>query len=386
MSRIEELCNTIRHHRILYYAGHPQVEDRVFDAFVDELKALDPENPVLTEVGAPPPNDTPWLTVEHHISMGSLDKVNSEEEIREWIARWDAEPDVGGELCLQEKLDGLSMSLDYMDGKLVRAVTRGSGRLGEDVTRNVLQMSDVPHDIPEKLAVTVRGEILVTNSDLTALNKVSDHPYKNARNAAAGLTRRLSGKHLSFLRLRTYDLLYETHPGGRYTEFKSYRRDIHDKLVSWGFVTPNTFFGDAQHVVDTFRGYEAGVRATLDYDIDGMVVKLTDLRAAQRHNLPGKNPKTQVAWKFESATAVTKLLDIVWQVGQSRKITPVAILRPVPLCGVEIERASLASAALMESLHLWKGCNVLISRRNDVIPYIECNVDYHDEDDEGKEG
>jgi len=164
-ARIRELRKIVRHHRTLYYAGLEQVTDLAFDAFVDELRDLDPKDPVLFEVGAPAPKDSKWIKGLHKIPMGSQNKVNTEGELNEWDAK------VGvGEYIIEEKLDGLSVSLDYVDGKLLQALTRGDGVVGEDITRNIVRAQGVKRVLDTPVTCSLRGEVMLIGRDFENYN------------------------------------------------------------------------------------------------------------------------------------------------------------------------------------------------------------------------
>jgi len=167
-ARVEELVKLIRHHRIMYYNNVPQIDDEEFDSYFDELGQLDPENEVLREVGAPVPEDSPWVTGKHRIPMGSLNKVNTHAEFSQWMSKLLIHAAGDPSICVQEKLDGFSVSLDYENGELVRALTRGAGIVGEDITRNILQAKGVVRHLPESFTGSLRGECILTMADLDA--------------------------------------------------------------------------------------------------------------------------------------------------------------------------------------------------------------------------
>lgn len=380
MNRTEELVVLVRKHRQLYYNGTPEVEDDVFDAWVDELTELDPNSDVLQEVGAPV-DDEHWEVVEHTIPMTSLDKVNTEEEMSEWLAQRAA-----SQYCVQEKLDGISISIEYRDGKLYRAVTRGAGLKGEDITRNVRKMKGVPATVDIITPFTLRGEIMMLQEDFEEYNRACvqngwrNEPYKNARNGASGTARRLDGKGCEFLTV----FMYEYYDGFHSDDVSE------EQTISWleeiGFTVPFydlvTSFEDLAIV---YNEYEAVTREVLPYEIDGLVIKV-DLEGEaqaienrlQTSTRKGKNPKHAVAWKFSAETRVTVLEDIIWNLGKGGRVTPIAMLKPVGVGGVTVRRASLHNWDNVKDLNLAKGATVLIKRANDVIPQVVKRVDRED--------
>ena len=372
-ARIRELRKIVRHHRTLYYAGLEQVTDLAFDAFVDELRELDPRDPVLFEVGAPVPSDSKWIKGAHSIPMGSQNKVNTEAELVEkYLTK------VGAHIyILEEKLDGLSVSIDYVDGKLVSAITRGDGVVGEDITRNIAQAQGVPRTVSDNATCSVRGECMMIETDFNdyqveaAQNGWS--PLKNARNGASGLSRRLSGEGVEYLTVMCYDVAG--------MDFATET----DKII-WleknDFRTPMTQVVTEVELKKLFKAYETGIRASLAYDIDGMIIKVNSIvEAAQVEarldsgSHSDRNPKSQVAWKFEDETRTTTLLRIEWQTGKSGRITPVASLQPVQIGGVTIKRASLHNWSNIQALKLTLGCTVVVKRANEVIPQVVEAVD-----------
>ena len=377
MSRTEELVVLIRKHRQLYYNDTPEVEDDVFDAWVDELTELDPSNPVLQEVGADV-DESHWEIVEHTIPMTSLDKVNTAEELQAWMAQRSASA-----YCVQEKLDGISISVEYRKGKIFKAVTRGAGLKGEDITRNVMNMKGIPHCPHEDLDFTLRGEIMMLQEDFEEYNRVCakrgwrDEPYKNARNGASGTARRLDGKGTELLTVMFYELHVETH-----NFYRSKYQDM-KHIERLGFQVPFYERVDGtSRLLEIYDEYENGKRENLPYEIDGLVVKVDlegeadDLEAKlQNSTRKGKNPKSAVAWKFSAETRVTTLEDIVWNLGKGGRVTPIGLLGPVAIGGVTVRRASLHNWDNVKDLNLAPGCDVLIKRANDVIPQVVKRTD-----------
>lgn len=362
--RVEELAARLDRYRESYYAGHPQVSDAAFDALEDELRALAPGHPALARVGAPPVSKE-WEKARHAIPMGSLNKVTTEDELEEWIARCDEllEKDglagIRGDLFVTEKLDGLSLELVYSEGRLVDGLTRGDGEVGERITANVRRMRGVPERIAHEGTLSIRGEIVLRISD-----RARYFPdYSSTRNAAAGTARRLDGVGCEHLTVLVYDVADEL--------------DLSDAVAKLallrglGFATPHGFTGDAAAVRELYREYDRARRATLDYEIDGLVVRANDLRKEAQLGELNRRPRGATAFKFPSPAKRTKVIAIGWDTGPSGRVTPVAEVEPVELVGAMVRRASLHNLANVRRLGIGVGDEVMVSRRNDVIPYVE---------------
>ena len=341
-----------------YYNGTPTMSDAEYDHLVKKLHSTDPQNPVLRMVGCPIREDSKLQKVQHEIEMGSLGKVNTLDEFNRWAAG-------KGKCVVQEKLDGISVSLKYENGAFVQAVTRGDGAQGEDITHNVRLMQGFPQGIPPAHTVYVRGEIILKKSVFQAL---FSKEYANPRNTVAGLSRK---KDTNLLVGEFMVVCYDTTNDSFGTETS--------KLI-WlannGFkVAHNSMISPKE----CYDAYKSGVRATLDYDIDGLVVKVNNIRDQIDMGSTDGRPKGQIAWKFDAEAEETLLKSVTWQVGRGGRITPVAELSPVGIGGVTITRASLHNCSNIERLGLvWEDTPVLVSRRNDVIPYVESVVEHGD--------
>lgn len=358
---IEEIRAKRKAARDAYYNLCPIMSDQEYDALGERLRELSPDDEDFAVVGAPPPQLSVWEKVKHEIPMGSLDKVNSEEEFTEWVEKVGA-----SEFLITHKIDGSSMELVYSGGKLVRCVTRGDGTIGEDVTTNVSQVPDVPSEIPiTHEVVLVRGEVVMPKA---VFEKLYSEKYANPRNTAAGKVRDKKGggadcANLSFI---AFTVASPSAPKRESQCFKA--------LEKMGFTVPEYVTGGLDAVKAWHKATEEK-RDSIPYEIDGTVVRLEDIAAQEElgdHNL---RPRGQRAWKFDPAMGITKVIDVRWQVGPTGRITPVANVEPVSVGGVTITSVSLHNLALFKDLALFPGCRVLVSRRNDVIPYIERNLD-----------
>lgn len=358
------LVNKIEQARAAYYAGSPTMSDAEYDALEDSLRALSPHHPVLRKVGAAPVSG--WDKVQHSIPMGSLNKAQNLADMTKWYS------DVGTvfPLLVMEKMDGIAIALRFDKGTLTQAITRGDGITGEDITRNVRLMMGIPD--PQRLGSWsgwVRGEIIVHKSDFAAHFPGESNP----RNTAAGTAKRQSDP--SKCRYLTVVAFGMTPDVGVLT----HKSQEIAALGSAGFMVPN------HHVVDDSSGvqpiYERYVNSTrkvLDYEIDGLVVLLDNISMWEAKGVSNDRPLGSIAYKFPHESSSTLLRDIEWQTGPTGRVTPVALFQSVTLAGASVTRASLHNVANVKALadggSLRNGDTVLVSRRNDVIPYVEARI------------
>ena len=363
-ARVDELAARLERHRAAYYAGHPEISDAAYDALEDERRDPDPTSPVLARVGSAELVDE-WEKARHEIPMGSLNKAVNVEELRAWLARCeellkkDGLGPVGHDLFVAEKLDGISIECIYREGRLVDAITRGDGEVGERITQNVARMKGVPSRIKDKRGMSVRGEIILRLSDMKKHVVVGTSP----RNLAAGTSKRFDGTGCDNLTVLFYDVADHLDVSTEVEKFAYIR--------SLGFATPNLQHGGIEDAIALYDAYASGKRAALDYEIDGLVVYVNSLHLQAQLGEVNHRPRGAVAFKFASPAKVTTVLEISWDTGPSGRVTPVAIVAPVELAGATVQRASLHNAANVRALGLGVGDEVLVSRRNDVIPYVE---------------
>jgi DNA ligase (NAD+) len=360
----QTLASQITEARAAYYAGNPTMTDAAFDALEDSLRSLDPNHPVLANVGAAPVSG--WAKVQHSIPMGSLNKAQNAADMVKWYC------DVGSvfPLLVMEKMDGIAIALRFDKGTLTQAITRGDGITGEDITRNVALMNGIPD--ASRLGPWsgwVRGEIIVRKSDFAAHFPGESNP----RNTAAGTAKRQSDpskcQHLTVVAFgMTPDVGVLTHKS----------QEIMG-LLGAGFVVPH------HHIVDDSSGvqpiydeYIKTTRKSLDYDIDGLVVVLDKASLWEARGERNNRPLGSIAYKFPHEASSTTLRHIEWQTGPTGRVTPVAVFDAVDLAGASVTRASLHNVSNIRSLtdgvDLGAGSTILVSRRNDVIPYVEAVV------------
>lgn len=357
---IKKLVEELEKYREAYYNLDPMVPDSVYDTKRDRLKQICPDHFEVHAIGASPPISSVWEKVKHTIPMGSLDKVNSSEELRQWTEKTGA-----SQFHMTDKIDGSSMELVYKDGKLIRCVTRGDGLVGEDVTKNVKRIPTVPKSLPEPVNITVRGEIVMLKN---VFAEKYASVYANPRNTAAAKVRekKNDGKDCENLTFLAYWAKCDSSPKTMQSTFA--------QLTDLGFQTPKYVCGSVETIEKHFETVTKD-RHGIPYDIDGQVVSVNDIQILEDLGEVSMRPKGQIAWKFESEKAESRVLDIVWQMEPTEQICPITKIEPTYINGVTIERVSLHNLKMFTELRLFRGCRVLIERRNDVIPYLAANLD-----------
>jgi len=352
-----ELEKKIVEARDAYYRdGTSSLTDDEYDALVDELRIVDPDNEILKQVGAEPVSEFP--KAKHEIPMGSLNKVQNEEQFQSWSDKLGID-----ELLLTEKLDGASIAIQFHNGSIVKAITRGDGETGEDITPNVRRMKGMRQGCTYKpYTGWLRGEIMLLRSDWQ--KHMSDK--KNPRNAAAGTAKRLDGEGCEHLTVKFY---YATPDKYQRWTYKSEMLDfIREELK---FETPTALgIVGPDEVPKLVKVWEDN-REDIDYDIDGIVVEVNSIEEFEERGEVDSRPKAAVAYKFPPKQKITKVNSITWQIGRTGRVTPVAEIEPVDIDGVTISRVSLHTARIAIDSKAGPGATVVVSRRNDVIPYIE---------------
>ena len=353
--RVAELERLVKKHQDLYYNGQGEIPDAEFDALWDELVALDPGNPVLGSVGADAADG--WPKARHLIPMGSQAKASDPEEFLAWAAK------VGhGRYLVQHKLDGASLELQYRDGVLERAVTRGDGEVGDDITPNASRMGGVLPRLPVPFSGGVRGEVVMPRA--IHASKYADKA--NCRNAANGLMKRKDGVGSEDLQVICYD-------ASGAPDFPEPFRDEPAKL-EWlgrmGFsVVRSELFAAAEEVAE-YRARVMDARPSLPYDIDGLVVKGVEI---DREDMARARPEKQIAFKFSLEEAVSTLRAVEWS-ESGANFTPIGLIDPVRLAGTTVQRANLCNTNIIDGLGLRIGSRVVITKRGEIIPKIEALV------------
>lgn len=366
--RISELAEAVRYHRELYYnQAAPEITDVEFDILWDELLLLDPNNPVLHEVGPEPAPGT--VKVDHVFPMRSLDKGISDEDIIHFVTQSTFS---GTRYIAQPKLDGSALSLEYVSGNLVRAATRGSGERGEDVTLNAQLVGNVPLRLNIAADCHVRGEVVMP---LSTFEEKYREISPNPRNLAAGALRQKHGEGKADVR----DLIFQAYD----VKFPKTSPDtnLDSDLLSWlskaGIEPAPWTIIDQEHPQNAMIEHTVewtGKRAEYEYEIDGIVFKLDDLAQRERLGTTAHHPRWALAWKFPSQEAESVLLGVDWQTGRTGAITPVARIAPQMVGGVTVENVTLHNVGEVERLEITLGDKVRITRRGDVIPKIIENL------------
>jgi DNA ligase (NAD+) len=388
--KIAALREEIRHHERLYYVlDAPEISDAAYDALMQELKQLEKTHPELVtsdsptqRVGGKPKEG--FAKVAHSRPMLSLDNANSEEELRDWDRRVrELARDAKVSYVCELKLDGMSLALHYGpvddDVRLVQAVTRGNGTIGEDVTTNVRTIRSVPliisathlrkAHLPQQFEV--RGEVVMPIAGFLKLNEEREEqgltPAANPRNAAAGTIRTLEPNIVAQRRLDFYG--YFLFSNGK--TLKPDQVQTLDALTEAGFrVNPHREAYPTIDKVLAFIEKAEQQRSDLGYEIDGVVVKVNETTTQERLGFTGRAPRWAVAYKFTARSGVTVVEDIRVQVGRTGKLTPVAVLTPVAIGGTTVSRATLHNADEITRLGLKIGDSVLVERGGDVIPKV----------------
>ena len=363
-SRIEELSSAIKYHRELYYNhAAPEITDAEFDRLWDELKEIDPSNPVLSEVGPEPLPGT--VKVEHTFPMRSLDKGVSDEDIIHFVTQ----STFGGKRYLaQPKLDGSALSLEYVAGNLHRAATRGSGERGEDVTLNAKLVANVPLRLSIPVDCHVRGEVVMP---LSIFEEKYSEVSPNPRNLCSGALRQKHGDG----KADAADLVFQAYDVKFPNESPDVINDsqLLDWLVKAGIdPAPWTIFeSETPHfeMIEHTKEWSSK-RDSYPFEIDGIVFKIDNLEQRENLGMTAHHPRWALAWKFPSQTAQSVLLEVDWQTGRTGVVTPVARIAPQMVGGVTVENVTLHNVGEVERLQLKIGDKVTITRRGDVIPKI----------------
>jgi DNA ligase (NAD+) len=384
--KIEALREKIRHHEYLYYVlDNPELTDAQFDKLMNELKRLEAEHPELItpdsptqRVGGKPREG--FVKAKHSSPMLSLDNAYSEDELRDWerrVQELSGRTDL--EYMCELKLDGMSLALVYRDGGLERGITRGDGSIGEDVTLNVRTVRSIPLVISkDKLKnagipadFEVRGEMLMPLAAFRKLNEERERQglatFANPRNFTAGTVRQLEPS-ITAQRRMDYFAYFLLKDGQTYFDRQS---NTMDAMEMAGFkVNPNRKLAkNLDEVWKFIQSWEAK-RDSLAYEIDGIVIKVDKTSWQRELGFTGKAPRWAIAYKFAARGAVTQIEDIVPQVGRTGKLTPVAWLKPVPIGGTTVSRATLHNMDFIDQLGVKIGDWVEVERGGDVIPKV----------------
>jgi DNA ligase (NAD+) len=377
-ARIERLRGAIRRHDYLYYVlDRPEISDAAYDRLFHELQRLEAAWPALARADSPTRRvggaiRAGFATLPHTVELLSLEATRDPETVGRFVAQVRARAPAA-RFVLEPKLDGASVELVYQRGVLRHAITRGTGREGEDVTANARTVRSIPLRLRGSAGsrrLAIRGEVLMGLRDFERLNRAllarGGEPFANPRNAAAGSLRQLDPGMTAARPLRF--VAYEILGGlGRIRTEQAALRALND----WGLATPErTVLADRLPEIVAYRRALAAVRERLDYEIDGVVVKVDDLLLRRRLGQTSHHPRWALAFKFEPRVEVTRVEGIAVQVGRTGVLTPVALLRPVDVGGVTVSRATLHSREVVAARDIRVGDKVRLHRAGDVIPEV----------------
>jgi DNA ligase (NAD+) len=377
------LAEEVRGHQFSYYVrDSPTVSDGEFDALLTELQALEDAHPSLVTPESPTQRvggmfSTDFTAVDHLERMLSLDNVFDTDELGEWFDRVEKEVGSRAHYLCELKIDGLAINLLYQDGKLIRALTRGDGRTGEDVTLNIRTMRDVPEvltgtaEYPVPALVEVRGEVFLPVEVFLELNaklvEAGKPPYANPRNTAAGSLRQKDPKITASRGLRLI-----CHGLGKREGFEPSRQsESYEALRAWGLpVSEHTKVLESFAEVKEHVEFWGEHRHDAIHEIDGVVIKLDEVPLQRRLGTTSRAPRWAIAFKFPPEEATTTLLDIKVQVGRTGRVTPYAVMEPVKVAGSTVARATLHNASEVERKGVWIGDRIVIRKAGDVIPEV----------------
>lgn len=368
-SRVTELENLIKKHQNLYYNFEPEISDAEFDTLWDELKLLDPNNNLFFTV--PKESTEGFPKSEHIIPMGSQEKAANPEAFEAWANKMPFT-----EFLVQYKLDGASLELQYENGIFTRAVTRGDGKIGDNITENAAKMKGLIKNLPGKFGTDgatpfsggIRCEVIMPRT----IHRTFFNDKANCRNAANGLMKKKNGEGCEYLTVICYDAV----PGiiGKPFTGKAPFQTETEKLTwlkSLGFITVDIKLCKTIEAVIQYRAEVMQLRQSLDFDIDGLVVK-NDI--IDPEDVSRVRPEKQIAFKFSLEEAVTTLHGIEWS-ESGATYTPIALIEPVHLAGTTVKRASLANPNSIAALNLKIGSKVIVTKRGEIIPKIEALVE-----------
>lgn len=375
--RIEELISLINYHNEKYYnQDSPEIEDFEYDNLMKELIKLEEENPELKRNDSPSnrvggkPLDK-FEQVVHKIPMLSLSNAYSCEDLKDFDSRVREAVGADVEYVVEFKIDGLSVGLNYNNGIFESGATRGNGIVGENITKNLMTIKNIPLNIDEKGELTVRGEVYISKKDFEEINKIQeeqDQPlYANPRNLAAGSLRQLDSK---LTAKRPLDIFIFNLEDINSKQFKTHSESL-EYLKQQGFHVSPEFkvFKTIDEIIEHIK-YWTEHREDLGFGIDGMVIKVNNLAQREQMGYTAKSPRWAIAYKFPAERKETKLLDIVVEVGRTGTITPTAVLEPIRLAGTTVSRATLHNEDYINEKDIKINDTVLVQKAGDIIPQV----------------
>lgn len=371
----DKLLKEVAYHNNKYYnEDSPEISDYDYDMLMQKVKKIEKQHPEFVTKASPTQKvvgkvKKGFSKVNHEVPMQSLADVFDYSEIKSFMQKVNDEYDTG--YVVETKIDGLSISLEYVDGILVRGSTRGNGLVGEDVTENVKTIKSIPHKLKEKVTIEVRGEVYLPKKQFLALNTLQEEmgkePFANPRNAAAGTLRQLDSSLVKERKLDVFifnvqksDRVFETH-----SKMLEYCKDLGFNIIPYMKKCKTK-----EEVIEAIE--EIGSkRSTLAFDIDGAVVKVDNLAVRKSLGTTSKVPKWAIAFKYPPEEKETVVLDIVTQIGRTGVLTPMAVLEPVYIAGSTISKTTLHNFDYIKEKDIRIGDHVLVHKAGDVIPEIE---------------
>ena len=371
MTKMKQLIEEIEKHNYNYYVlDNPTISDVEYDKLYYSLVDLEKETGVVLPYS--PTQRVGDKVLEgfekkaHKVPLYSLNKVRDFEDLKSWTEDMKKLAN-NTEFVLEYKFDGLQIVLEYQNGVFVSATTRGNGAIGEDVSQQVKTIKSIPLQIPFKGNLIVQGEGMMTNKSFEQYNKTAKEKLKNPRNAAAGAIRNLDPKETAKRKLDyfCYSILFCE--GKKFSS----QEEMHNFLVENGFQTGDYFkiCKNSQEIIKNIEEIDK-IKSKLDVLIDGMVIKINNTKEREEIGFTAKYPRWAMAYKFEAQEATTLLKEVVWQVGRSGRVTPIANLEPVVLAGATITRATLNNIDDIRKKDIYENARVFIRRSNEVIPEI----------------
>lgn len=373
--KIEDLTKQINEANYNYHTlDKPQISDYDYDKLFNELVSLEEKYPEYKDVNSPTSKVggiilEEFVKVDHQSPMMSLSNAFDFNELKVFYNRLDKDyPNI--KYTSELKIDGLAVSIIYEKGQFVRAVTRGNGETGEDVSLNVRTIKSLPLTLNELVDIEVRGEIFMPHSSFDKLNEerlsVGEQLFANPRNAAAGTIRQLDSK---IVRKRNLDIFLYTIVNP--LEYVNTQEEVLMYLRKLGFKVNNNYHVNStvEELIENINLYDE-LRKTLSYDTDGVVVKVNDLSLYEEIGYTAKSPKWAIAYKFAPEEELTKVIDITFQVGRTGVITPVAVLEPVLISGSTVSRATLHNEDYIKDLDIRIGDYVYIRKAGEIIPEV----------------
>lgn len=368
MNKIIELRNEIHKHNQLYAKGEPIITDTEYDKLYQYLVKLENENPDLFDQSSPTQTITPIIVdkinkSKHRNPMLSLNDVNTIDALEKFLKEY-------SEVLMQYKMDGITIVLSYENGILIKAVTRGNGFIGDDLTHNILQIKNIPKTIHYKGTLEVRGEVILPFKEFNEQNINGE--YSNPRNTVAGAIRRHDSRTIinKGFKVIVFNLEYSSD-----LNFTKDSEALHF-LKEQGFETVNSKTitlknkKDMEETIQLIKYFEEHTRKDLPFMIDGLVFKVNNLEKRKEIGTTGTFPKWALAYKFKSLNATTKLRNVIAQVGKTGQITPVAVFDEVVIDNVKINRATLSNFNIIKEKDIRNGDTILVERANDVIPQV----------------